>query len=196
MKLIVKVLIQILICVLIFLMGCTIKEYREPGFDEGTLKEMSLKTGGETTFIVFKDELEDFQSFGEEFFPIWLEHINSTSTILEDFNNSTVYEEKIGYSEVLEQRYLEFENNLENIEPPPIALKAYDLAVEAVSYRVLFFKMFCEDAPVNKLGEIENKAYLAEASFWEEMDNIYSYFDQEMEKLKDKDSSMHNTASN
>lgn len=196
MKLTVKALILILICILVFLMGCGTKEYsqyKEPGFDEGTLKEISLKTRRETTLTGFKDELEDFKSFSDEFFPIWLDHINSTSSILDDFNSSTIYEEKIECSLILEQRYSEFKNNLENIEPPSIASKAYNLAVEAVSYRVLFFKMFNENASVNKLSEIENKAYLTEAGFWEEIDNIYSYFDQEMERLKNEDSKYANS---
>jgi ADP-glucose pyrophosphorylase len=45
------------------------------------------------------------------------------------------------------------------------------------------------ETPIKELNEIENEAYLAEASFWEEIDNIYSYFDQEMEMLKNEDSS-------
>ncbi len=199
MKLTAKAIILMLICVLVFLMGCETKQYsqyEEPGFNEDTLKEMSLKTGEETTFTGLKDELEDFKSFSDEFFPIWLNHINSTSSILDDFNSSTIYEEKIRCAEVLEQKHLEFKNNLENIEPPPIALKAYNLAVEAVSYRALFFKMFYENASADKLSEIENNAYLAEASFWEEMDNIYGYFDQEIERLKKEDGTIHNTASN
>jgi hypothetical protein len=199
MKITVKALILISICILVFLMGCGTKEYsqyKEPGFDEDTLKEISLKTGEKTTLAGFKDELEDFKSFSDEFFAIWLDHINSTSSILDDFNSSAIYEEKIRCSLVLEQRYLEFKNNLENIEPPSIALKAYNLAVEAVSYRALFFKMFNENASANELSEIENKAYLTEASFWEEIDNIYSYFDQEMERLKNEDSSIYNTVSN
>ena len=192
MKPIVKALILILIFVSVVLMGCSTKEYsqnKEPGFDEDTLKEISLESESQTTLAGFKDELEDFKSFSDEFFPIWLDHINSTSSILDDFNSSTIYEEKASCSEVLEKSYLEFKVNLENLEPPPIALKAYNLAVESVSYRALFFKMFNENAPAKELSEIENKAYLSEASFWEEIDNIYGYFDQEMERLKNEDGS-------
>jgi hypothetical protein len=199
MKLTVKALILILICVLVFLIGCGTKEYsqyKEPGFNEDTLKEISLKTGEEVTLAGFKDGLEDFKSFSDEFFTIWLDHINSTSYLIDDFNGTTILEEKIRCSLILEQKFLEFKNNLENIEPPSIALKAYNLAVEAVSYRVLFFKMFNENAPANKLSEIENEAYLTEASFWEEIDNIYNYFDQEMERLKNEDGSIYNAASN
>jgi hypothetical protein len=199
MKTLIKALILILICVLVFLMGCGTKEYsqyKEPGFNEDTLKEISLKTGGETTLAGFKNELEDFKSFSDEFFTIWLDHINSTSYLLDDFNDSTILEEKARCSEVLEQRYLEFKNNLENIEPPPIALKAYSLAVETVCHRALFFKKFNENASAKELGEIENKAYLTEASFWEEIDYVYGYFDQEMERLKNEDGSMYNATSN
>ena len=194
-----KALILILIFVSAVLMGCSTKEYSEnkkPGFNEDALKEISLKTEGEITLTGFKDELEDFKSFSNEFFPIWLDHIESTSYLLDDFNNNTILEEKIRCSLILEQRYLEFNSNLENIEPPDIALRAYNLAVESVSYRALFFEMFNENAPAKELSEIENKAYFAEASFWEEIDNVYGYFDQEMERLKNEDGSIYNTASN
>ena len=199
MKSIVKAMILILIFVSAVLIGCNTKEYsenKEPGFDGDIIKEISLKNDGQTTLTGFRDELEEFKSFSEEFFPIWLDHINSTSSILDDFNSSNIYEEKARCSEVLEKSYLELKVNLENLEPPPIALKAYNLAVEAVSYRALFFKMFNENAPAIELGEIENKAYLAEVSFWEEIDNIYNYFDREMERLKNEDGSIHNTVSN
>ena len=189
-----KALILILIFVSAVLMGCSTKENsenKEPGFNEDTLKEISLKSDSQTTLTGFKDELEDFKSFSDEFFPIWSDHIESTSSLLDDFNNNTILEEKARYSEVLEQRYLEFKGNLENIEPPDIALKAHNLAIESVSYRARFFKMFNENASTKELSEIENKAYLAEASFWEEIDNIYGYFDQEMEIIKIEDGSMY-----
>ena len=94
MKSTVKGLILILIFVSAILMGCSTKEYSEnktTGFDEGTLKEISLESESQTTLTGFKDELEDFKSFSEEFFPIWMDHINSTSSILDDFNSSTIY---------------------------------------------------------------------------------------------------------
>ncbi len=54
-----------------------------------------------------------------------MDHINKTSAMLEDFNSSTVFEEKIKKSEILEQDYLEFKVRLENIKPPSIAAGAY-----------------------------------------------------------------------
>ena len=103
--------------------------------------------------------------------------------MLDDFNGSTIFEEKIKCSRILEQKYLEFKVNLEDIKPPSIALPAKNLAIEAVSYRILFFKKFNENAPVEELNEIENQAYLAETIFWEEIDKIYKYFDEEIVRL-------------
>ena len=193
MKPIVKALILILICISVTLMGCGIKEYsenKELGFDKDIIKEIDLKSN---TITGFKDELEDFKSFRGKFFPIWLDHINSTSSMLEDFNNSSIFEEKAMYSLQLEQSYIEFKVNLETLEPPAVALKAYNLVIEAVSYRVLFFKKFNENAPAKELREIENKAYLTEASFWEEIDNVYIYFEKEMERLENEESNIDNS---
>ena len=186
MKTIITIIIFLLICVSVILIGCVKKDYsehEEPGFNNAILKEVNLEIGKQTTFTEFKDELGQFKSFSDELFPIWAGHIDRTSTILDDFNASTIFEEKAEYSKILEQRYMEFEINLENIKPPAIAEKAYNIAVEAVSYRVLFFKKFNKNAPINELNEIEGKAYIAESGFWDEIDRIYNYFDKEMARL-------------
>ena len=192
MKQLIKVLILVLVCVLVILMGCVKKDYSEkkdygvvsePGFNQDILKVKSLEIEKQTTYTELKVELEEFKSFSDEFFPIWSEHINRTSTMLDDFNSNTIVEEKSVCSKELEQRYLEFKVNLENMKPPGIAATAYNLAVEAVSYRVTFFKKFNENAPVKELNEIESKAYIDEASFWDEIDKIYKYFDEEIVML-------------
>ena len=186
MKTIIKILIFLLVCISVILVGCVKKDYSvisKPGFNQEILTEKSLNIEKQTTFTEFKGELEDFKSFSDELFPIWLDHIDRTSSILEDFDGSTIFEEKIKDSKILEQKYLEFEFKLENIKPPSIALQANKFAINAVSYRVLFFKKFNENAPVEELNEIENQTYLAEASFWEEIDKIYKYFGEEIGRI-------------
>ena len=186
MKGIIKILILLLVCFSVILIGCVKKDYSailEPGSNQDILREKSLNIEKQTTFTEFKDELKDFKSFSDELFPIWSDHINRTSSMLDDFNSSTNFEEKIKYSKMLEQKYLEFKVNLEDIKPPSIALQANNLAIEAVSYRILFFKKFNENVPIEELNEIENQAYLAETSFWEEIDKIYKYFDEEIVRL-------------
>jgi hypothetical protein len=186
MKLIIIMLILLLVCVSFILMGCFQKDYNaaaEPGFNLHILQENSLKPKNQPTFIEFKDELQEYKSFSDELFPVWLNHINSTSSMLEDFNSSTVFEEKIKKSKILEQKYTEFKVNLENIKPPSIAEGAYNMAVESVSCRILFFKKFNENAPIKELDEIEGQAYLAETDFWVEIDKIYAYFDKEIGRV-------------
>lgn len=186
MKTIITIIIFLLIFVSVILIGCVKKDYStvsEPVFSQDILAVKSLNIEKQTTFTEFKDELEDFKSFSDELFPIWLDHIDRTSSILDDFNANTISEEKIKDSKILEQKYLEFEFKLENIKPPSIALHANKFAINAVSYRVLFFKKFNENAPIEELNEIEHQAYLAEASFWEEIDKIYKYFGEEVGRI-------------
>src|SRR5665647_1202135 len=183
MKLIIIMLILLLVCVSFILMGCVQKDYNaaaEQDFNQHILQEKSLSIEKQSTFIEFKDELQDYKSFSDDLFPAWLDHINRTSSMLKDFNSTTVFEEKIKKSEILEQKYTEFKVSLENIEPPSIAEGAYNMAVEAVSYRILFFKKFNENAPIKELDEIEGQSYLAESDFWVEIDKIYTYFDEEI----------------
>jgi hypothetical protein len=186
MKALIKALILTLVCIFIFFTGCGNEDYikyKEPGFNNDILKEISLDVEKQTTATELKDELGQFKSFSDELFTIWSEHISKTSSMLDDFNSSTILEEKLICSDVLEQRYSEFKVNLESIEPPEIAKDAYGLAFEAVSHRVLFFKKYNENAPVRELNELEGKAYIAEAGFWDEIERIYKYFDDEMAGL-------------
>ncbi len=186
MRLIIIILILLLVCVSFILMGCAQKDYNAtevPDFNQQILQEKSSDIEKQPTFIEFKNELQEYKSFSDELFPVWLDHINNTSSMLEDFNSSAVFEEKIKKSEILEQKYTEFKASLENIEPPPIAEGAYSLAVEAVSYRILFFKKFNENAPIKELNEIEGQSYLAETDFWVEIDKIYTYFDEEIGRV-------------
>lgn len=185
-----KVLILILVCLFVFLVGCTKKDYsqnQEQGFSNDTLKAANLEIDKQAAIAEFKDDLEQFKAFSDDFFPIWLEHISSTSSMLDDFNNSTILEEKYICSNMLEQRYSELKINLETIKPPAIAKKAYGLAFEAACYRALFFKKYNENAPVKELVELETKAYVGEVGFWNEIDNLYRYFDEEMAGLRTTD---------
>ena len=186
MKALIKALILTLVCLFVFLIGCVKEDYikyKEPGFSNDILKEISLDVEKQTTAAELKDELGQFKSFSDELFTIWSEHISRTSSMLDDFNSSAILEKKLVYSDSLEQKYSEFKVNLEIIEPPEIAKEAYDLAFEAVSFRVLFFKKYNENAPVRELNELEGKAYIAEAGFWDEIERIYKYFDEELAGL-------------
>ncbi|MDZ7838803.1 MAG: hypothetical protein U5N58_13200 [Actinomycetota bacterium] len=49
--------------------------------------------------------------------------------------------------------------------------------------RILFFEEFEKGAENDILIEIEKESYLSETLFWEEIDKIYSYFDQTAEQL-------------
>lgn len=190
MKTITIALILILVCVSVVLMGCAKKDDSVillPDFNQDAVKEKSLYIGDQTSFTRFKVELEDFKSFSDDFFPIWTEHMSVISVMLDDFNNCTTLEEKFKNSEILEKKYLEFKFRLENIKPPSTALQAKKIAIEAVSYRILFFKKFNENVSINELNEIENKAYLTEVSFWDEIDRIYKYFDEEYVSFDIKD---------
>jgi hypothetical protein len=132
----------------------------------------------------FEDQLKNFHRFSQEFFSIWDEHIETTAALLEKFNDeNTALNEKIIYSKMLLKEYEELDDSLKQITPPPEASKAYQYALDAISKRILFLKEFEKGASINELIEIENEAYIYELLFWEEMDNIYNYFNEESDKL-------------
>jgi hypothetical protein len=119
----------------------------------------------------FEDQLKNFHCFSQEFFSIWDDHVENIAALLEKFNDeNTALNEKL-------------DDSLKQIMPPPEASKAYQYALDAISKRILFLKEFEKGASINELIEIENEAYIYELLFWEEMDNIYNYFDEESDKL-------------
>ena len=179
-------LILVFVCVSFILIGCVNKNeiaILNQGSNQDIIKVENKIIEGETTFTQIKVELEDFKSFSEEFFPIWMDNKNTIKPMVEDFNNSSRLKEKIESAKLLEEKYLEFKFNLENIKPPLIAFQANKLAVESVSYRVLFFKKFYENTSMDELNKIENQAFSVETRLWDEIDRIYKYFDEKIARL-------------
>jgi hypothetical protein len=132
----------------------------------------------------FEIQLKEFHDFSQKFFSIWNVHIETTTLLLEKFNNEdTTLDDKIIYSRMLREKYERFNDDLRQITPPPEASKAYQCALDAISKRILFFKEFEKGTNVYTLIEIENEAYFYEALFWEEMDKVYSHFDEISDQL-------------
>jgi hypothetical protein len=183
----------ILICVIIIVSGlfswsCSasengaVKPGEVQGFDSGKLQKLSTNPEG-SPGQEMTGEIEQFRSFSQDLFSIWALHIDKTSDVLESFNQNDIpVQKKMEYAIVLEKQYQDFEEDIRILEPPAIAETAHKKAMEAVSCRVLFFKSFIRGTNINELNEIENRAYILEAQFWEEMDRIYEYFEERVEK--------------
>ena len=115
MKKIIIALIFILVCVSAVLIGCAKKDesmVSPPGFTQETLAGKRQIIEGETSFTEFKNELESFKSFSEEFFPIWVDNKNILYHMIDDFNNCNTLKEKVNISKELEQKYSEFKFSL------------------------------------------------------------------------------------
>ncbi len=135
-------------------------------------------TGDSEGLEDFKRKIKRFYDFSQEFFPVWAHHIEGTSMLLEQFNSSDLaVEDKIEYAAVLEEKYIDFRDDLLELTPPPEASKAYGYAMDIVSKRILIFEGVKDGADVHRLAEMEAKSYMLEDLFWEEIDNIYDYFD-------------------
>ncbi|MHB1346143.1 MAG: hypothetical protein ACYCXK_01520 [Candidatus Humimicrobiaceae bacterium] len=175
-----------LACSFVFLLGCGSKN--ESVILKHSLNQDIIAAGsqiyeGDTSFTDIKAELENFKSYSDEFFAVWMENKNTSYPMIENFNNCSILEEKINTSRLLEDKYLEFKSSIENIRPPAIAVPASRSAIEAVSLRILFFEKFSESASIDELKDIEDQAYIAEIELWDEFDRIYKYFDEEISKL-------------
>jgi len=184
-----KKLLTILIIGIFFLsIGCTKKNENNSSleyFNEADLIKYSSNENNEMDAREqFKIQLEEFSDFSKKFFSIWKDHIEKTTQLLEKFNNENIpLDEKVLYSRMLLEKYEKFNDDLKQIAPPPEASRAYHYALSAISKRILFFKEFEKGTNIYTLTEIENEAYLYETLFWEEIDNIYNYFDERAAQL-------------
>lgn len=156
----------------------------QSGFDKEKLIELSSHPNPEEqnshdTPGTLIREMDEFKSFTQVFFALWAAHIEKTSPVLDYFNRRDIsLDEKIEHAYVLAEAYRDFKREIELIDPPEIALKIQDAAVKALTYRILFFEGYTSNATISELNELENNAYLEEALFWEELDKIYSYFEE------------------
>jgi|GEM_PF-1778102 len=170
------------------------EEKIEAGFDQDSMyvpgKQHTVKDSPVvgTSRESLAAEISEFKAFSEEFFAIWAGHIDETSGILDSFNDNNIsIEEKTGYAVLLAERYKDFRTGLLTLNPPGTALKAYSKALEAISYRILFFEGYIKNIDIEELNHLENMAYILEAEFWEEMDKIYKYFEEKAGEKPDKE---------
>lgn len=185
-------IVSILTGLFIFALGCSQKsEENDPGqyFNETDLIVYNTdENTDEDNKIGPVEELEiqlrEFYDFSKKFFEIWNGHIESTAQLLEKFNDkNAILDDKIIYSRILYEKYEKFDEDLKQITPPIEAHSAYQYALNAISQRKLFFEEFEKGTGMYELIEIENEAYIYETLFWEEMDKIYTHFDEMITKL-------------
>jgi hypothetical protein len=131
----------------------------------------------------FEVQLREFYDFTQEFFPIWDKHIKETTEIFDKFNNiNTSHSDKIICSTILIEKYKKFSDDLNRINPPLEASKAYDFSLNSISKRILFFEEFKRGTSVQELIEIGKEANFYETLFWDEIDKIFEYYLGKMDK--------------
>jgi hypothetical protein len=185
-------IVSILIGLSVLILGCSQKsEEKDSGqyFSETDLATYNADENTDENDAISPEteleiQLKEFYEFSKKFFSIWNGHIESTTELLGKFNDkNTTLDDKIIYSRVLYEKYEKFDEDLKQITPPSEASNAYRYALNAISKRILFFKEFEKGTGMYELIEIENEAYLYETLFWEEMDKIYTNFDEMITKM-------------
>lgn len=177
----------ILVLFLITISAClscsyNIEDTKEDFQSEKTVDISHIKNTNELEG--FKNELSEFKDFSHQFFETWKAHIENTEKMLARFNNQDIsIMEKERYARELEKKYGEFRTRIEILQPPEVAIGAYDLALAAIDQRILFFSSFHEGADIDRLLNIENEAYILEERFWQELDKVYDHFILEAERL-------------
>ena len=130
----------------------------------------------------FEIELKTYLSYSSELFSIWNEFIKVTEPIINKFNNENNYDRKVLYAKELETYYGALFKKISILKPPEIAESAHKLALDTIKTRMEYVSAI-ENNDLNGIADSENKAYLSETMFWEEIDNIYKYFDNKSAEL-------------
>ncbi len=156
----------------------------QQGFDGKKLIRLSsnsnpVKQNSPDTTDALMQDMYEFKSYTQVFFALWAAYIEEISPVLDYFNRKDIsLEEKTEHAIILADAYRDFKYEIESLHPPEIALKAHNAAVNALTYRYLFFKAYASNATISELNELENNTYLEEVLFWEELDKIYKYFEE------------------
>lgn len=138
----------------------------------------------------FENRIKAFNKFNRDFLNIWSKYIYSTEPLLKSFNEEKDnLDLKVSYAKLLIEEYDKFSKELSQMEVPDIATKAYKNGFSSIVYRKLYFETYIDDINkynfenISKLNDIENKAYLSETMFWEDLDIIYKDFEVEVKKF-------------
>ena len=178
------------ILLLLLATGCMQKSYAEKrnlnNHYQYLREASSLKyTTAENNLINSEEQFEfklmKFYDFDKEFFTIYNRFIETTTPLLNKFNNyNTSMEDKIICSQILRENYVRFREDIKQINPPAEASNAHQYILSAISKRILFFKEFEKGVSQEKLTQLEEQSYHYENLFWDEINKIYDYYLEEI----------------
>jgi hypothetical protein len=120
--------------------------------------------------ILSKEDEEDiryFHDFCIMFLSQWDEYLERISPFILEFNSkrSSISFKRL-LADIIEEQYREYLNDLTNLDVPIFLDKSFNLFLNSIKYKKIFFSIYFADPNNKYLDNIKNESNLAEEQFW------------------------------
>jgi len=114
-----------------------------------------------------KEYIKNFHDFCKMFFSLWNKYLEGMSPLISQFNSkkSSISFKKI-YADIIAEQYGKYLNDLTNLEVPIFMDKLFNLFLNSIKYKRIFFNLYSTDPNNKNLDNIKNEANLVEEQFW------------------------------
>jgi hypothetical protein len=108
-----------------------------------------------------------FHDFCKMFLYLWDRHLEIISPFIWEFNNkrSSISFKRL-FADIIEEQYREYLNDLINLNVPIFLDKSFNLFLNSVKYKRIFFNIYSADPNNKNLDDIKNESNFAEEQFW------------------------------
>lgn len=117
-----------------------------------------------------KEYIKNFHDFCKMFFSLLDKYLEGMSPLISQFNSkkSSISFKKI-YADIIAEQYGKYLNDLTNLEVPIFMDKLFNLFLNSIKYKRIFFNLYSTDPNNKNLDNIKNEANLVEEQFWLEI---------------------------
>ena len=142
--------------------------------------QLNLKLGTKISYLKLsnntilkkenKEYIKNFHDFCKMFFSLWDKYLEGMSPLILQFNSkkSSISFKKI-YADIIAEQYGKYLNDLTNLEVPIFMDKLFNIFLNSIKYKRIFFNLYSTDPNNKNLDNIKNEANLVEEQFWLEI---------------------------
>ncbi len=111
--------------------------------------------------------IKNFYDFCKKFLSLRDKYLESIGSMSSEFNSK---ESSLGFkqicAEITGEQYGKYLNDLINLEVPTFMDKTFNLFLNSIKYKRIFFNLYSTDPKNKNLDNIKNESSLAEQQFW------------------------------
>ncbi len=113
------------------------------------------------------ENIRYFHDFCKMFLSLWDKYLERISPFIWEFNNkrSSINFKKL-FADIIEEQYGKYLKDLINLNVPIFLDKSFNLFLNSIKYKRIFFNIYSTDPNNKNLENIKNESNLAEEQFW------------------------------